>query len=365
MSVDYLIIGAGFSGSVCAEKLASAGKKVVVVDCRSHVGGNAYDEYDENGVLIHVYGPHIFHTNNKTVYEYLSQFTKWRLYEHRVRIVVDGKLYPFPINRTTINLLYGLSLDDNGVAEFLERVREPREQLLTSEDVVLNSVGSDLCEKFFRCYTRKQWGLDLSELSADVAARIPIRTNDDDRYFSDMFNFMPADGFTKMFEHMLSHPNIDLRLSTDYFNICHTIKAHHTIYTGPIDAFFNYNFGKLPYRSLVFEYEHIPETNQLQEVAVYNYPGMEFPYTRITEFKHLTGQYHVGTSIIREISVSEGDPYYPIPRPENQLLYKKYEELADKQTDVTFVGRLAQYRYYNMDQVVNEALKAVDKLLYD
>jgi UDP-galactopyranose mutase len=360
---DYLIVGAGFSGSVCAERLASAGKKVLVIDRRSHIGGNAYDEYDEHGILIHTYGPHIFHTNSKPVFEFLSRFTTWRFYEHRVRAVIDGETYPIPINRTTLNRLYGLDLDEEGAARFLEQAREPCNPLRTSEDVVLNSVGPDLCEKFFRGYTRKQWDLDLSELAAGVAARIPTRTNDDDRYFTDTYNFMPAEGFTRMFERMLGHPNIELQLSTDYFDVRDTLKARHTIYTGPIDAFFDYRFGKLPYRSLVFEHDHLSETERLQEVAVYNYPGQECPYTRITEFKHLTGQCHSGTSIVRESSAAEGDPYYPIPRPENDAIYKKYEGLAHQRTDVAFVGRLAQYKYYNMDQVVGQALSMTENLM--
>lgn len=362
MEYDFLVVGAGFAGSVCAERLASAGKKVLVIDRRTHIGGNAYDEYDANGILIHTYGPHIFHTNNKTVFEYLSRFTTWRFYEHRVRAVLDGKLYPIPINRTTLNRLYGMELDDEGAADFLEQAREPRELLQTSEDVVLNSVGPDLCDKFFRGYTRKQWGLDLSELAAGVAARVPTRTNDDDRYFTDTYNFMPAEGFTEMFARMLKHPNIKLQLATDYFNVRNAVKARHIIYTGPIDAFFDFRFGKLPYRSLVFEHDHLTEVECLQEVAVYNYPTSEAPYTRITEFKHLTGQLHSGTSIVKEASAAEGDPYYPIPRSENELLLKQYQQIAHECKNISFVGRLAQYRYYNMDQVVESALNCVKEL---
>lgn len=362
-AIDYLIVGAGFAGAVCAERLASAGKKVVVIDRREHIAGNAYDEYDQHGFLIHTYGPHIFHTNNKDVFEYLSHFTTWRFYEHRVRAMVDGKFLPIPINRTTLNMLYGFELDEQGAAEYLERVREPREKLITSEDVVLNSVGADLCNKFFRGYTRKQWALDLSELSAGVAARIPTRTNDDDRYFTDAFNFMPAEGFTSMFDRMLTHPNIELKLGVDYFHIKAALKANHIIYTGPIDAFFDYRFGRLPYRSLVFEHVHLPNIDWFQDVGVCNYPGLDCEYTRITEFKHMTGQRLAGTSIVREYSSDDGDPYYPIPRPENEKLYKKYEALGAELKDITFIGRLAQYKYYNMDQVVDAAIKCVKGLL--
>lgn len=362
MTYDYLIVGAGFAGSVCAQQLAENGKKVLVIDKRPHIGGNAYDRLDEHGILIHPYGPHIFHTNGKRIFEYLSRFTDWRFYEHRVLAQVDGKLYPIPINKTTINQLYGLDLDEAGVEKFLEDVRQKRESISTSEDVVLNSVGPDLCDKFFRGYTRKQWGLDLSELSAGVAARIPTRTNDDDRYFADTFQFMPAQGYTRMFERMLDHPLIEVRVGTDYAELRQTLVVGHTIYTGPIDAYFDYVHGKLPYRSLSFEHQYIPDSGQYQPVGTVNYPN-DYAYTRITEFKHLTGQTHEGTSIVREYPQSEGDPYYPIPRPENEVLFKKYEAMAQQATDVTFVGRLAQYRYYNMDQVVGAALAAVKTLL--
>jgi UDP-galactopyranose mutase len=353
---EVLIVGAGFAGSVCAERLASAGKHVLVIDKRRHIGGNAYDHFDAAGVLVHVYGPHIFHTNGKRIFEYLSRFTSWRFYEHRVLACVAGKLYPMPINRRTINELYGTDLDEAGAGAFLDRVREPRSAIKTSEDVVLSSVGRDLCEKFFRGYTRKQWGLDLSELSAGVAARIPTRTNDDDRYFTDTFQFMPADGYTAMFDKMLRHPGIDIKLGVDYAEIRGQIEADLTIYTGPIDAYFDHRFGKLPYRSLEFEHQHIPDVQRYQEVGTVNYPN-DHEYTRITEFKHLTGQACEGTSIVRERPVAAGEPYYPIPRPENEALFKRYQELAAAEPGVKFVGRLAQYRYYNMDQVVGAAMR--------
>jgi UDP-galactopyranose mutase len=359
---DYLVVGAGFAGAVCAERLSHAGYKVLVIDQRSHVGGNAYDMLDEHGVLIHPFGPHIFHTNSKAVFEYLSQFTTWRFYEHRVLAEVSGKLYPIPINRTTINDLYGLQLSSPEVAEYLERVREPREVIKTSEDVVLNSVGFDLCEKFFRGYTKKQWALDLSELSAGVAARIPTRTDDDDRYFTDTFQFIPADGYTAMFGNMLGHSNIEVRVSTALTDILGSESWKHMVYTGPIDAFFSYRYGKLPYRSLEFQHEHLSGCSRLQSVGTVNYPNSE-QFTRITEFKHITGQHCAGTSIVREYPKAEGDPYYPVPRPSSQVIFKKYQELAVAEKGVTFVGRLAQYRYYNMDQVVAAAMKATQRLL--
>ena len=358
----FLIVGAGYAGSVVARELADAGRRVRVIDKRPHVAGNAYDELDAHGVLVHRYGPHIFHTNGERIFQYLSRFTEWRAYEHRVRGVVDGKLYPFPINRDTLNQLYGQNLDEPGAAAFFESVREPRDPVLTSEDVVLNSVGRDLYEKFFLNYTRKQWGLDPSQLKAGVAARIPVRTNTDDRYFTDTFQAMPKHGYTKMFEAMLDHPNISVELGVDFDDIRDAVKAAHIVYTGPIDAYFQHCFGHLPYRSLRFEHEYLPDIDQYQEVGTVNYPN-DHAYTRITEFKHLTGQQHRGTSIVREYPQAEGDPYYPIPRAENEALFKRYEELAEQETHVTFVGRLAQYRYYNMDQVVGAALAAAKRLL--
>jgi UDP-galactopyranose mutase len=362
VKVDVLVVGAGFAGSVVAERLASAGRRVHVIDRRDHIAGNAFDRLDDHGVLVHRYGPHCFHTNAKRIFEYLTRFTEWRAYEHRVRAVVNARLYPIPINLDTVNSLYGLSLDEDGVKAYFEKVRETREPIVTSEDVVVNTVGWDLYEKFFRGYTRKQWGLDPSELSASVTARIPVRTNRDDRYFTDEFQAVPLEGYTKMFGCMLDHPNITLELGADFFQIRDRIKASHTVYTGPVDAFFRHCYGPLPYRSLRFEFEHLPSVSQYQPVAQVNYPN-EHDYTRITEFKHITGQRHPGSTIAREYPQSEGDPYYPVPRRENEELYQRYKELAARESNVTFVGRLAQYRYYNMDQVVAAALKTSEELL--
>lgn len=361
VSREIVVIGAGFAGSVVSRELAEAGHRIRVIEKRPHIAGNAYDRRDNHGVLIHVYGPHIFHTNAERVSDYLSRFTEWRPYEHRVLAHYAGILYPLPVNRLTINHLYGLDLDEAGVERFLENVREPRDAIKTSEDVVLSSVGHDLCEKFFRGYTRKQWGLDLSELSAGVAARIPVRTNDDDRYFTDSFQAMPRAGYTAMFARMLDHPSIRLELATDYESVRDRLRPQHVVYTGPIDAYFDYRFGKLPYRSLEFEHEHLADVMRYQPVGTVNYPN-DYEFTRITEFKYLTGQEHLGTSIVREYPKSEGEPYYPIPRPENENLYRRYRQLAQEEGGVTFVGRLAQYRYYNMDQVVAAALKAAERL---
>jgi len=354
---DVMVVGAGFAGSVMAERLATQlGKRVLVVDRRPHIAGNAYDRLDAAGLLIHQYGPHIFHTNSADIFDYLSQFTQWRAYEHRVLAQVDGMLVPIPINRTTINALYGLDLTTDAEAEaFLASRAEPVPVIKTSEDVVVSAVGRTLYEKFFRGYTRKQWGLDPSQLDKAVTARVPTRTNTDDRYFSDRFQAMPAEGYTRMFERMLDHPNIDLLLGTDYAQVQSAYPHAHLVFTGPIDEYFGYRFGKLPYRSLRFEHETL-DTPWSQPVAVVNYPDPETPYTRITEYKHLTGQEHARTSITREYPQAEGDPYYPIPREENQALFKRYEALARVEKNVTFVGRLATYRYYNMDQIVGQAL---------
>jgi UDP-galactopyranose mutase len=356
---DYLIVGAGFAGSVLAERLASQhGARVLLIDRRDHVGGNAYDEPNEAGILYHKYGPHIFHTNSEQVVDYLSQFTEWRPYEHRVRAVVRDKLVPIPINRTTLNALFDLDLKtDAEAAEYLASRAEPVDEIRTSEDVVINAVGQELYELFFRGYTRKQWGLDPSELDKQVTSRIPTRTNTDDRYFSDTFQAMPLEGYTKMFQRMVDHPLIDVRTGVDFAELrphAHEI-AEHIIYTGPIDEYFDFRFGKLPYRSLKFDHQTLDEEWH-QPVAVVNYPDEKVPYTRISEYKHLTGQEAPVTTITYEYPSAEGDPYYPIPRPENQELFKKYEALADATDNVTFVGRLATYRYYNMDQIVGQAL---------
>ena len=354
---DYVIVGAGFAGSVMAERLANqAGKRVLIIDRRPHIGGNAYDHHDESGVLVHKYGPHIFHTNSAVVFAYLSRFTQWRPYEHRVLSAVDRKLVPVPINRTTINELYGLNLSEAEVGSFLAARAEKVEEILTSEDVVVSTVGRELYETFFKGYTTKQWGLDPSQLDKSVTARIPVRTNDDDRYFTDQFQAMPLEGYTKMFERMLDHPNICVMVATEFRDIADKVKAAEGIvFTGPVDEYFDYRYGHLPYRSLQFKHVTFDQ-EQFQPVGVVNYPSTTVPYTRITEYKHLTGQVSAKTSITYEFPSVEGDPYYPIPRPENQAMYKKYQALADATPDVYFVGRLATYRYYNMDQVVAQAL---------
>ena len=361
---DALVVGAGFAGSVIAERLAAgSNKRVLLIDRRPHVAGNAFDVHDEAGVLIHQYGPHIFHTNSDEIVRHLSRFTGWRTYEHRVLASVNGKLVPIPINRTTINMLYGLNLTtDEQAANFLASRAEPVTQIRTSEDVVVSAVGRELYEKFFQGYTRKQWGIDPSGLDRSVTSRVPTRTNVDDRYFNDSFQAMPKLGFTHMFENMLDHKNITIETQTEFDEVKDRVLYDQLVFTGPVDEFFGHRFGKLPYRSLQFKHE-THDQEEFQSVAVVNYPHPDVPYTRISEYKHLTGQKHPKTSITYEYPSAEGDPYYPIPNAEAQALYKKYEALTATRPDVAFVGRLATYRYYNMDQVVGQALATYRKVL--
>jgi UDP-galactopyranose mutase len=358
---DYLIVGAGFAGSVLAERLAvGSGKKVLLIDRRPHIGGNAFDYYNADGILIHKYGPHIFHTNSDEVFNYLSRFTKWRQYEHHVLASVDGQLLPLPINLDTINNMYGLTLSAFELEDFFKKVAEPRDKIVTSEDVVVSKVGRELYEKFFRNYTRKQWDYDPSELDASVTSRVPIRYNRDSRYFTDTYQVMPLHGYTRLFEKMLDHPNIKIMLNTDYREIIDMISYRKVIFTGPVDEYFGFIDGKLPYRSLDFRFETLNE-EQHQSVAVINYPN-EFPYTRVTEFKHLTGQKHSKTTLVYEYPTIDGDPYYPVPRPENAQLYARYQALAAQKRGVYFAGRLGTYKYYNMDQVVAQAFTLYSKI---
>lgn len=358
---DYLIVGAGLAGGTLAERLAcDSNKKILLVDRRDHIGGNTFDYYNEHEILVHRYGPHIFHTNSKEVFKYMSRFTQWRHYEHRVLASVDGMQVPIPINLTTINMLYGLDLNSEQVEFFFQSKAEKKGKIRTSEDVVLSKVGKELYEKFFKGYTKKQWDLDASELDASVTSRIPIRFNSDDRYFTDIYQAIPLHGYTRMFENMLGHPNIEVLLNTDYKEIIDFIPFKEMIYTGPIDYFYDNCYGKLPYRSLEFKFETV-DVEKYQNTGTVNYPN-EHSYTRITEFKYLTGQKHLKTTIAYEFPIADGDPYYPIPRKENGILYKKYRQLAEREKNVYFAGRLATYKYYNMDQVVAQALTLYKKL---
>lgn len=365
---DWLVVGAGFAGSVLAERIASQrGESVLVVDRRDHIAGNAFDHLDAAGVLIHRYGPHIFHTNSEQIFAHLSRFTEWRPYEHRVLAQVaspatgEAMLVPIPINLDTINRLYGLSLTEGEVEAWMETRAERVEQVRTSEDVVVGKVGRELYELFFRGYTRKQWALDPSELDKSVTARVPTRTNRDDRYFTDRFQFMPRDGYTEMFRRMLDHPNITVRVGMDFADARRRFAFRRLIWTGPVDEYFGFRFGKLPYRSLSFRHETLDREWALPTGTV-NHPDEATPFTRVSEYKWMTAQQHPKTSVTYEYPSAEGDPYYPIPRPENAALYKRYEALADAERDTWFVGRLATYRYYNMDQVVGQALATFERI---
>ncbi|MGX9962176.1 UDP-galactopyranose mutase [Roseomonas sp. F4] len=359
---DWLVVGAGFAGSVLAERLArERGDRVLVIDKRDHIGGNAYDHPDAAGVLIHRYGPHIFHTNSEAVFAHLSRFTDWRPYEHRVLAEVRSPItgaavqVPMPINLDTINRLYGLTLTEAELEDWFANRAEQVSEVRTSEDVVVGKVGRELYELFFQGYTRKQWALDPSELDKSVTSRVPTRTNRDDRYFTDQFQAMPKQGYTAMFERMLDHPGITVETGMDFAEARRRFRFRRVIWTGPVDEYFGFRHGKLPYRSLRFQHETHDQEWALPTGTV-NHPAEATPYTRVSEYKHMTGQAHPKTSITYEFPSAEGDPYYPIPRPENQALYKCYEALADAEADTWFVGRLATYRYYNMDQVVAQAL---------
>ncbi|WP_207424002.1 UDP-galactopyranose mutase [Desertivirga brevis] len=361
---EYLIVGAGYSGAVLAERIASQlNKKVLVVDKRDHIGGNAYDYYNEDGILVHKYGPHWFHTNDKSVFDYLSLFTEWRFHYHRVQTYVDGRLVPIPINLDTLNNLYNLNLTSSkDVQDYFDKVKIDISKPMNAEEMVISQVGEDLYNKFFRGYTLKQWEIDPKNLAPSVTARIPTRTNRDDRYFTDKYQGIPKHGYTEMFKKILAHPNISLMLKTDYRDIINIIPYRTLIYSGPIDSFFNYKFGKLPYRSLRFEHETFNQ-NYYQSHQQVNYPN-EYDFTRIVEWKHATGQRSDVTTITREYSLlatENLEKYYPIPCEENHNLFNRYNEEAEKCENVIFCGRLADYKYYNMDQVVARALMIFEK----
>lgn len=364
----YLVVGAGFSGAVLAERIATQlGREVLIVDRRNHIGGNAYDFYNEAGILVHKYGPHWFHTNDQGVFDYLSQFTEWINHSHKVKTMVAGKLLPIPINMDTVNQLYGMKLQTpDEVQQYYNSVRDKEIKPTNAEEMVISQVGQDLYNQFFKGYTIKQWEIHPKDLAASVTARVPARTNQDDRYFTDTYQCMPKQGYTYLFNNMLGHPNISVILHTDFKDVLAGEEFEKIIYTGPIDSYFNYMHGKLPYRSLRFKHEtfEYPDHQHWQQI---NYPN-EHAYTRIVEWKHATGQVHPHTTITKEYSYLAGEQdekYYPIPRAQNEELYKKYKAEADELDSVIFCGRLADYKYYNMDQVVARALSVFNKQLKD
>lgn len=357
MKFKYVVVGAGLSGLTMAERIANElDEEVLIIEKRPHIGGNVYDSYEE-GILIQNYGPHIFHTNDKEVYEYLSQFTEWYEYVHRVLSYVDGKLVPMPICIDTLNKLYNLDLDEKSMKEYIDNVKEDIDEIKSSEDVVLKNAGRDIYEKLFKNYTEKQWGTSAANLDSSVISRIPFRFNHDTRYFEDKYQRMPKEGYTKMCENMIKNNKMHILLNTDYKEVIDDIDYEKLIYTGPIDYFYDNKFGKLLYRSLKF----VTETHNVdsyQEVAVVNYPN-DNDFTRITEFKKLTGQeYPNKTIIMKEYPGFDDEPCYPYPTEEYKNKFEQYKKLMDKESDVIFIGRLAEYKYYNMDLVVKSALNA-------
>lgn len=360
MKVDILIIGAGISGATLAERYANAGKRVLIIEKRDHIAGNCYDHHDQNGILVSKYGAHLFHTNDGEVWEYVNRFAEWYPWEHRVIARVDGKTVPIPVNISTVNILFDEKLEtEDDMKQWLEQNRISFDQPTNGEEAVLNRVGPVLYDKMFKHYTKKQWDKYPAELHASVLERIPVRSNYDDRYFSDKYQALPKGGYTKVFESMLDHPNITVLLNTDYFDVKDQYEGYEKLfYTGPVDRFFEFEeelTEKLEYRSINFVTEHI-DAEYYQENSVVNYPGREVDFTRIVEYKHFGNQKSDKTSIVKEYTVDEGDPYYPVPNEKNQLIYEKYKAKADQLTDVYFVGRLANYKYFNMDQAFKNAL---------
>jgi UDP-galactopyranose mutase len=369
MKVQWMIVGAGFSGAILAERIASElGERVLLVDRRDHIGGNAFDHFDESGILVHKYGPHIFHTNDARLWRYLSRFTEWRPYYHRVLASVEGNLVPIPFNLNSLRALfpkcYGERLENRLVEEYGFNVKVPILKLRESGSPEVRTLAEYIYRYVYERYTLKQWGVRPEELASSVTARVPVFISHDDRYFQDAFQAMPARGYTEMFRRMLSHKNIKLLLNTDYTEINQEISFDRMVYTGPIDSFFEYLHGKLPYRSLRFEFGFARQAH-VQQVGTVNYPN-DHEFTRVTEFKHLTGQHHSGTTFVREFPEpfrqGENDPYYPFPSEESQELASKYQREAETlKKKVLFVGRLAEYKYFNMDQAAARALMIFDR----
>lgn len=364
--VDILIIGAGISGSVLAERYASIGKKVLIIEKRNHIAGNCYDYVDENNILVSKYGAHLFHTNEESVWKYVNQFSDWYPWEHKVIARVDDKTVPIPVNITTVNRLFGTDINsEQQMISWLEENRTPIEKPANGEEAVLNRVGSVLYEKMFKHYTKKQWDKYPAQLDASVLDRIPVRYNYDERYFSDTYQALPKGGYTQLFENIVKHPNIEILLETDYFDVKEQYTGYEKLfYTGPVDRFFDFKHSltqKLEYRSINFVSETI-DAEFFQENSVVNYPGTEVEFTRIIEYKHFGNQKSEKTTVVREYTVDEGEPYYPVPNPRNAEIYKKYKDEAEKLLDVHFVGRLANYKYFNMDQAFKNALDLFDSL---
>lgn len=360
MYFDYVIVGAGLAGITIAERIATQiHKNILIIEKRDHIGGNVYDEYDAAGILVQRYGPHTFHTNDKEVFDYICQYTKWHEYQHRVLSYINGNFVPIPISLETINQLYNMNLSENEIDNFIESRKVNIAEIKTSEDIVLSQCGKDIYEKFFKYFTIKQWGVDPSQLDKSVIGRIPFRKNRDTRYFTDSYQGNPQGGFTQMCRNMLHHPEIKVMLNTDYKEVLRDIQYKKLIYTGPLDYYFDYKLGKLKWRSIRFIFE-THDCESYQPVASTRWP-MDYEYTRVTEFKKMTGQKSKKTTILKEIPCDEGELFYTFPTHEWQALAQQYRELASMEQNVIFIGRLAEYRYYDMDDVVRKALDVFEK----
>ena len=376
---DFLIIGAGFSGLVVGERLAQAGWKCAVVDRRAHLGGNAHDHHDAAGVLVHRYGPHYFRTNSPRIVEYLSRFTDWHPVDYRIKSHTGGRYWPFPINLNTFEEFLGRPSTTAEFEAWLAEKRIPFENPANSEEVILSQVGRELYERFFEGYTLKQWKRHPRDLDPSVCARVPIRTNRDDRYLRESFQALPKDGFTALFERLVDRsPGLELHLGIDFHEARARWDHRHLIFTGAIDEFYGRRFGPLPYRSLRFEPESFTAAQLRdrepvsgkpgfwQPAVQVNYPDRDVPFTRIVEIKHATGQRIDATTIVREFPkdwTPDDEPFYPVPAPDAAAAYRRYADLAAREDNVSFIGRLATYRYYNMDQVTGMALAEADRLL--
>lgn len=359
MKYDFCIIGSGPAGLILAERIANINnQKVLVIEKRNHIGGNLYDHYDTNGILIHKYGPHFFRTDNIEIWQYLSKFTEWHYYEHKVKASVVGMEVPFPINLDTYNYIFNKNLSSNQFKDWLEK-NKFTDNPKNAEEAIINQVGEYLYEIFFKNYTIKQWGKHPKLLHPDTVKRVPVRIDRESRYQVSKYQGLPKDGYTEMFKKMINNKNIHLLLNVDYKEVIKSINFNHLIYTGPLDYFYDFKYGALDYRSLKFINKFFNKES-FQSSAVINYPN-NYDYTRITEYKKMTGQNHFGTSIHEEYPIEyikdKNEPYYPILDKKNLLLRELYINETKKESNVTFIGRLAEYRYYAMDEIINEALK--------
>jgi UDP-galactopyranose mutase len=362
---DILIVGAGLSGAVIAERFASLNNfKVLVIDKRNHIGGNCYDYIDENGILINKYGAHLFHTDDEEVWTYIQNFTEWVRWDHKVLGVVDEKLINIPVNINTVNVLCNKNIKtEEEMNVWLRNVQVKYDTITNGEEQAKARVGEELYKKIFKNYTFKQWGKYPEEIDASVLARIPIRNNHDERYFTNKYQALPKNGYTKFIEKILSHPNITVKTDTDFETIKNQIDFKTLIYTGPIDSYFSaMGMEKLEYRSIDFIIEHHYNMNFYQTNSVVNYPGAEVPYTRIVEYKHFLNQKSPHTTIVKEITKNVGDPYYPVPNAKNIALYEQYKTLAKSEKNVYFIGRLANYKYFNMDEAIKNSLDFFNQL---